>query len=553
MSNESKFLFKTWAKNPISRRSLFSAAAVTAIASTSLGKAIGVSAPVITKILGRPTNNSIAISVLSSADVSGYIEYGTTKTRYTSKTTSVAIKAGNPTVIELTGLRASTKVYYRLSYKTADTQTVISEKQNSFTTQRKSGTEFSFSVQGDTHPERAGKMFNSDLYYVTMANIAAQQPDFHIMLGDDFSIDPLISKGAANQANVEGIYRTHRNWLSVAGSSVPIYLVNGNHEQAAAYLLDGTNSNPAVLAGNARNKYFALPDTNSFYSADTNNIEFVGRPRDYYSWTWGDALFITLDPYWHSKSAVDNVAGILVPEDQTAVVATPSSTVEATPSPSATKVPGGGNGGGGNGGGGAKASPKATKTPAGGGGGGAGGAATGNGKTTNLWTVGIGDEQYAWLKKTLETSKAKYRFVFAHHVLGTGRGGVEVSTNYEWGGKDPKGTSTFAKERPNWELPIHDLMVKNKVNIFFQGHDHIFCTQERDGLIYQSMPNPADDTFSMFNEAAYTSGTKAPNSGHVRVSIATTQAKVEYFLAARPQDTARKNMQVAHSYVVKPK
>ena len=96
-------------------------------------------------------------------------------------------------------------------------------------------------------------------------------------------------------------------------------------------------------------------------------------------------------------------------------------------------------------------------------------------------------------------------------------------------------------------------MVKNKVNIFFQGHDHIFCTQERDGLIYQSMPNPADDTFRMFNESAYLSGVKAPNSGHVRVSVTSTQAKVEYFLAARPQDTARKNLQLAHSYLVKPK
>jgi hypothetical protein len=136
----------------------------------------------------------------------------------------------------------------------------------------------------------------------------------------------------------------------------------------------------------------------------------------------------------------------------------------------------------------------------------------------DLWSIGLGDEQYSWLKKTLETSKAKYKFVFAHHVMGTGRGGVEVSTNYEWGGKDPKGSATFAEKRSNWELPIHDLMVKNGVSIFFQGHDHIFVHQERDGLIYQSMPNPADDTFTMFNEAAYLSGTKAPNSGHVRVT-----------------------------------
>ena len=544
MNQQSKFLLKTWSKSPISRRSLFGIAALTAIASTSLGKAMGITAPAITKILGRPTNNSIAISVLSNADLTGYVEYGTTKTRYTSKTASISLKAGNPNVFELTGLRANTKVYYRLSYKSVDSQTFTNEKQNSFMTQRKAGTAFSFSVQGDTHPERAGNMFNSDLYYVTMANIASQQPDFHILMGDDFSIDPLISKGAATQANVEGIYKTHRNWLNVAGSSVPIYLVNGNHEQAAAYLLDGSTTNPAVLAGNARLKYYPLPAPNSFYTGDTNEVEGVGLLRDYYSWTWGDALFITLDPYWHSKNAVDNVAGVLVPEDQnsTAVTASPSASAMATPAPSPSKQ-GGGNGGN-------KASPKATKAAGGGGG---GGANAGNGKTGNLWTVGIGDEQYAWLKKTLESSKAKYKFVFAHHVLGTGRGAIEVSTNYEWGGKDPKGTSTFAKERPNWELPIHDLMVKNKVNIFFQGHDHIFCTQERDGLIYQSMPNPADDTFRMFNESAYLSGVKAPNSGHVRVSVTSTQAKVEYFLAARPQDTARNNLQLAHSYVVKPK
>ena len=153
----------------------------------------------------------------------------------------------------------------------------------------------------------------------------------------------------------------------------------------------------------------------------------------------------------------------------------------------------------------------------------------GNGKTKDLWSIGIGDEQYAWLKKTLETSTAKYKFVFAHHVMGTGRGAIELSYDYEWGGNDPKGVTSFAKERPNWELPIHDLMVKNKVSIFFQGHDHIFVTQERDGLIYQSMPNPADDTFRYFNESAYKSGTKAPNSGHVRVTVGANEAIVEYF------------------------
>jgi hypothetical protein len=307
----------------------------------------------------------------------------------------------------------------------------------------------------------------------------------------------LIDKGQANKANVEKIYATQRSWLSIVSKAIPIFLVNGNHEQAAAYLLDGTETNPAVLAGNARLKYFPLPDSNAFYSADTESIDFVGKPRDYYSWTWGDALFVTLDPYWHSKNAVDNVAG-----------------VSADTAQNSNK---------------------------------------GSGKTSDLWAIGIGDAQYAWLKKTLETSKAKYKFVFAHHVMGTGRGGVEVSTGYEWGGQDPKGKKTFAEMRPGWAMPIHDLMVANGVTIFFQGHDHIFVHQERDGLIYQSMPNPADDTFSMFNEAAYLSGTKAPNSGHVKVTIGPAQGKVEYFLSARPKDVSasRQNLQIAHTYTIK--
>jgi cell division septation protein DedD len=531
MSQQSKILFKAWVKNPISRRSLFGLATLTALASTSLGKAIGANTVIINQILGRPTNSSIALSVLSSIDLLATVEYGYTKTRYTNKSAVLNIAAGTPAVFNLVGLKANSKVYYRLNYKSSGQNTFTAAKQYSFMTARKTGSSFSFSVQGDTHPERPGKMFNSDLYYVTMANIASQQPDFHILLGDDFSIDPIISKGQADQANVEKIYRTHRDWLSIAGSSVPIFLVNGNHEQAAEYLLDGGTTNPAVLAGNARLKYFALPAPDNFYSGDTHEVPGVGLPRDYYSWTWGDALFISLDPYWHSKFPVDNVAGAVVPEDIPVTAPTPAASGLASPAPTNSMAP---------------ARPKPTNSPM-------APAGNGSGKVSNLWSIGIGDEQYAWLKKTLETSTAKYKFIFAHHVLGTGRGAIEVSTNYEWGGADPKGISTFAKERPNWELPIHDLMVKNKVSIFFQGHDHIFVHQERDGLIYQSMPNPADDTFSYFNEAAYKSGTKAPNSGHVRVTVSGSQAKVEYFLAARTQDTSRKNLELAHSYVVKPK
>lgn len=480
----------------ISRRSLM-VGTVSGLVAQFLNKGLNAWAiPSLNLILGRPTNSSIAISLMSTEAISATIEYGTTGKIFTGKSATLKLTSSTPTVFELKNLKSNTKYYYRVRYKSETAAVSTLSKVYNFQTQRSAGKSFSFSLHGDTHPERAGKMFNSELYYVTMGNVAAQSNDFHILLGDDFSIDPLIGKNQATKANVEKIYRTQRDWLGTIGATTPIFLVNGNHEQAAQYLLDGSTTNPAVLAGNARNLFYPLPAPDSFYTGDQVNVPGIGLLRDYYSWNWGDALFITLDPYWHSKNAVDNVAGV----DQAAV-----------------------NKG------------------------------ADNGKTKDLWQVGIGDEQYAWFKKTLENSKAKYIFVFAHHVMGTGRGAVEVSTDYEWGGRDPKGITTFKDQRPNWELPIHDLMVKHKVSIFFQGHDHIFVTQTRDGLIYQSMPNPADDTFTMFNSDAYKTGVKAANSGHVRVQISPQEAKVEYFLAARAKDVSRKNMEIAHSYSLKPR
>jgi len=478
-----------------------------AFSNSALGRATGATTPILNYILGRPTSTSIALSVLTSADLTVFIEYGYTKAKYVARTPSAAVKANTPMVFEISGLKPNSKVFYRTRFASGSSKTFRSSKEATFATAKSRESSFTFTVQGDTHPERAGKMFDSDLYYVTMANVARQKPDFHILLGDDFSIDPLISKGQASQAKVEKVYRNHRNWLGVVGTTVPIFLINGNHEQAAGYLLDGTADNPAVLAGNARLKYYPLPAPDDFYSGNSRQVPGVGLPRDYYAWSWGDALFVTLDPYWHSPNPVDNVATTPTPNTQNSETSTTS------------KGKKGGSGSGG---------------------------------ARDLWKIGIGDEQYSWFKKTLEESSAKYKFVFAHHVMGTGRGGVELSYDYEWGGKDPKGTTTFAVERPNWALPIHDLMVKNKVTIFFQGHDHIFVTQERDGIIYQSMPNPADDTFSYFNESAYKTGVKAPNSGHVRVSVGKSEAIVEYFLAAREKDATRKNLQIAHKYSVKP-
>jgi len=157
-------------------------------------------------------------------------------------------------------------------------------------------------------------------------------------------------------------------------------------------------------------------------------------------------------------------------------------------------------------------------------------------KTSDKWSVTHGDGQYQWLKQTLEQSSAKWKFVFAHHVMGTGRGGIEIVNQYEWGGNNTDGTWGLTAKRPTWTASLHQLFVANHVTAFFQGHDHIFAHQVLDGVTYQSVANPADNTYTAFNADAYTSGDIFPNAGYLKVTVSPASVQVEYIREWLPQD-----------------
>jgi hypothetical protein len=439
-------------------------------------------------IAGRPTNHSVAIHVISEAGTGAYIEYGTEPGKYTLATMPAENDSGRVTRIAIDKLTSDTKYYYRVRYRMNGESGYAAGSEKSFHTAREAGNAFSFGVQGDSHPERPGKMFSADLYGITMNHAKDAGLDFYITLGDDFSIERLIEKNIKSQEAVDSAYFGQWPFLSGVGGSCSLYLVNGNHEQAAKYLLDGTADNFAVMAATSRVRIYPLPAPDSFYGGDAEKVERIGLLRDYYSWEWSDALFMVLDPYWQSSVAVDNVAG------------------------------------------------------------------DASGKRKDLWDITLGDAQYKLLASTLAGSKAKYKFVFSHHVLGTGRGGIEMAGLYEWGGKNEQGVREFEAKRPGWAMPIHELFVAYKVSAFFQGHDHLFAYQTLDGVAYQSLPNPADDTYSAFNADAYKSGTKLPNSGFVRVSVAPDKATVEYVRSYLAKDVkpGHPDGEAAFSYEVKP-
>ena len=157
------------------------------------------------------------------------------------------------------------------------------------------------------------------------------------------------------------------------------------------------------------------------------------------------------------------------------------------------------------------------------------------------WIRTLGTAQYRWLKQTLETSKATFKFVFIHQLVGgldrAGRGGVEAAPFFEWGGQE------FKVKRPGWAMPIHQLLVANHVNILFHGHDHLYAKQDLDGIVYQEVPQPGDPLGNLRSAAeyGYTNGVIIRSSGHLRVGVAANQTTVEY---------VRTDRSVAHTYTI---
>jgi hypothetical protein len=148
------------------------------------------------------------------------------------------------------------------------------------------------------------------IYSRCLQNQLEDQPDFMIDLGDNVMTDKL--KNASNVITRDTIiYRTRllRSYYEKAAHSVPLFLTLGNHEGEAGWLLNGTPNNLAVWNTLERKKYYLNPFPNGFFSGDTTNHPYVGRRENYYSWTWGDALFVVLDPYWYTSPKPDSLHG----------------------------------------------------------------------------------------------------------------------------------------------------------------------------------------------------------------------------------------------------
>lgn len=176
------------------------------------------------------------------------------------------------------------------------------------------------------------------------------------------------------------------------------------------------------------------------------------------------------------------------------------------------------------------------------------------------WDWTLGESQYRWLVTTLEGSRARFKFVFSHNMVGgvslEGRGGIEGAPFYEWGGRNTDLSWGFDRYRPGWGRPIHQVFVDTGVSAWFHGHDHLYVKQDLDGIVYQEVPQPSHprgSTGTASNPAYdYRSGVILGSSGHLRVEVAPEAATVSYVRAFRSDDprNGMRNGVIDHRYEI---
>ena len=241
-------------------------------------------------ILARPENHFITISALAYRDLEAYIVYGTLSGICTNQTPSRILKAGTPVEFALASLQTGTKYFYRFCWRSAGMIQFTNSAESSFHTARAPGSKFTFTMTADVHLD---EHTSAEVYQQTLANIHADGPDFHIDLGNLFMTDKhAMREEAASQ------YIAQRYYLNQIGS--PLFLTLGVHDGESSRNDDGSPESLAAWSNATRKKYFPNPKPDNFYTGDATPRTPSGLLENYYAWTWGDALFVVLDPYRYS-------------------------------------------------------------------------------------------------------------------------------------------------------------------------------------------------------------------------------------------------------------
>jgi hypothetical protein len=251
----------------LSRRSLLKGTILATFLSTTFGRAIAATNLVTAKVAST-ASTQISISVTANDAAKCYIEYGSSAGSMKNKTSVAILAKGETKLINLVGLKESSKVYYRVRYATAAGKSYSALSIATASTASKGSTS-TFAIQADPHMDENS---SADVYNGTLNQIVAASPLFLMDLGDIFMVDKLADK---SEANIRARFELMKGYYAKLGN-IPLKITLGNHDGELGYSKFNTKS--------YRKEYFP---------AQTGELA-------YYSFTTPDALHISLDPFTYT-------------------------------------------------------------------------------------------------------------------------------------------------------------------------------------------------------------------------------------------------------------
>lgn len=273
------------------------------------------------EIIGRVTRRTAQVNVVASSRKEYVIKWGNSSDP-TKFRREVRLEGSGSMTAELRNLKPGKRYYYQVAVRQLGQAGYQYGPVHSFITQRRPGSNFSFAVFADAHlvgyPHRK-LHFDNLVRSVEMA--AAEEIDFVVFVGDEVCLDGSGGKGfsqrvTSSQKEAESRYALWRRIYAPLLESMPAFLALGNHDGEAGFYATENRDDEIFYWQRwgtvARKKYILNPRHNT-YPEGGENEGWVGIENDpayggadegncsplenYFAWSWGDALFVVIDPF----------------------------------------------------------------------------------------------------------------------------------------------------------------------------------------------------------------------------------------------------------------
>lgn len=251
--------------------------------------------------VGAVTGISAKIAFATPYNLDYQVAYGTDPNLGGASLSPLMQNQTGPLQAELTGLTLDTVYYYQLRWKEHnDEGSMLSSPIRQFRTARAEGRSFRFVITSDLH-HGARYNYRSVIENTLRPVLTSLNADFWVDLGDFVETDFAVYW---TQDHARGLHVGLMNGINRIAHSLPFIPIPGNHElinhyygqpgaPSAGRCLDVQTHGFAQYQGEARMLYYPLYDHGETVSPDY---------KTFFSWEWGDALFIALDPYLYTTT-----------------------------------------------------------------------------------------------------------------------------------------------------------------------------------------------------------------------------------------------------------